>query len=138
MQIAIALLLTLAVATFVAWPFFRQVAEDAGAPPDVQLTPLERQKTEAYAAIKEAEFDYQMGKLTEADFATLRERYSRQALAAIAAIEGTHATGARHPRAAGDNRPSTRVAYCPSCGRRVPPRTNFCAGCGRALTEAAA
>jgi hypothetical protein len=135
MDIAIAILLTVAAATFVAWPFFaREIGE---APPEAQLSPLERQKVEAYSAIKEAEFDYQMGKLTETDFDALRERYSQQALAAIAAIQQARAAATPIGKAS-EGRRAARVAYCPSCGRAVPPRGNFCPGCGRGLSEAVA
>jgi len=135
MNIAIAILLTAAVAAFVVWPFFRH--KESEAPPEAQLSPLEKQKFEAYAAIKEAEFDYQMGKLTEGDFNTLRERYSQQALTAIAAIEQAQSRPTPVGKA-GDVRKATRIAYCPSCGRAVPARANFCPGCGRGLKEAVA
>ncbi len=48
---------------------------------------LEKEKELAYAAIKEAEFDLQMGKLSPEDHALLRERYEARALAALAALE---------------------------------------------------
>ncbi len=134
MEIALAFLLTIAVAAFIAWPFFGRV--DSETPPEVQLSPLERQKREAYAAIKEAEFDYQMGKLTDVDLAALRDKYSRQAIAAITAMESARAGAAprpaRHGKGAGDRGPS-RIAYCPACGHKVAARANFCGGCGRSL-----
>jgi len=135
MNIAIAILLTASVAAFVVWPFFGH--KEGEAPPEAQLSPLEKQKLEAYAAIKEAEFDYQMGKLTEGDFNMLRERYSQQALAAIAAIEQAQSRPTPIGKAA-EGRKATRIAYCPSCGRGVPARANFCPGCGRGLKEAVA
>lgn len=48
---------------------------------------LEKEKELAYAAIKEAEFDLQMGKLSPEDHALLRARYEAKALAALAALE---------------------------------------------------
>ncbi len=135
MDIAIATLLTVAVAAFVAWPFFAREGREA--PPEAQLSPLERQKLEAYSAIKEAEFDYQMGKLTDIDYNALRERYSQQALAAITAIQQTRAAATPIGKATDGKKP-TRMAYCPSCGRAVPPRAHFCPGCGRGLSEAVA
>jgi hypothetical protein len=47
----------------------------------------ERQKRQALAAIKEAELDHRMGKLTEADLAAMRARFEAQALEAMAALE---------------------------------------------------
>jgi rubrerythrin len=134
MDLAIGVVLIVAAAAFVAAPFLRSepLVEMVGAAPRGQW---ERQKLDAYAAIKEAEFDHRMGKLSEADFAALRERYSAQALQAIAALESAHA--AQH-RKLGEVRRPTRIAFCPTCGRGVPPRANFCPACGRSLKEAVA
>lgn len=50
---------------------------------DKQIGRWERQKKDAYSAIKEAEFDRQTGKLTEEDYEFLRERYEARALEAL-------------------------------------------------------
>ncbi len=134
MDLIIGFVFIVAAAAFVAAPFVKRdvAAEAVVAAPRGQL---ERQKLDAYAAIKEAEFDYRMGKLSDADFAALRGKYSAQALEAIAALESAHA--AQQKKLAEVRRP-TRIAFCPSCGRGVPPRANFCPACGRSLKEAVA
>ena len=125
-------LLAAAALAFVAWPLVRARVGDGASAPD-SLPPLERQKLDAYAAIKEAEFDRRMGKLSEEDFNALTQRYRQQALAAIAALEqAKRADLARRGRA------PTRMAYCPSCGEKLAARANFCSNCGRALRETAA
>ena len=48
---------------------------------------LEKEKELAYGAIKEAEFDFQMGKLSPEDYALLRQKYEALALAALAALD---------------------------------------------------
>ena len=139
MTIAIGVLLIAVAAAFVAAPFFtagteaeRTVPISPG-PTDRQA--LERQKLDAYAAIKEAEFDYRTGKLSDDDFAATRNRYSARALEAIAALE---APSAASPRPAAAGRRPARIAFCPNCGHTVPPRANFCPGCGCSLKEAVA
>jgi hypothetical protein len=130
MELVFAVVLAFSAAVFVAWPFFRPASRvEVG---EVQLTPLERQKREAYAAIKEAELDHQMGKLTDDDFAALRARYTQQALQAIAAIEQARARAATPIDKAHGGKPR-RIAFCPSCGRNLPARANFCPGCGHSL-----
>lgn len=82
------LALILAVALFVAAPLFR--AEPAPVAPGEDASERERwerQKRQALAAIKEAELDHRMGKLTEEDLATMRARFEAQALEAMAALE---------------------------------------------------
>jgi rRNA maturation endonuclease Nob1 len=119
-------------ALWVAMPFFGQEAqEDLPAPePVADRDKFERQKREAYAAIKEAELDHQMGKLSEADFALLTDKYRQQARAAIAALES--------PQRADDEvaaRLPARIAYCATCGQKLPSKANFCPACGRAVRD---
>lgn len=122
-----------AVLIFVGWPLFRPAApalEDTGR----VASPPERQKAEAYAAIKEAEFDLRMGKLSESDFAELTQRYRQQALAAIEQLtrsERPKRPGRKVSRAQGPR----RSAYCPACGKALPARGNFCGQCGQDLQD---
>jgi hypothetical protein len=132
MTTVLSLLLVAAVGLYVAWPFVRPTAAAEDQESDAVM-PLERQKLDAYAALREAEFDWRMGKLSEADYAALQDQYRRQALAAIAAIEEARGR-ARRERKPGSIR-SRRITFCPSCGERVPPRANFCGHCGRSLRE---
>lgn len=130
MNIFLGFLLVAISALYVALPFFRSDRDETepDAPPLLPADRLEQQKHEAYAAIKEAQFDYEMGKLSDADFQTLTEKYRAQALAAIAALDAGTASAepgaARHP---------TRIAFCATCGRKLPGKANFCPGCGRAI-----
>jgi hypothetical protein len=85
------LILIGSVAWLVVVPFFRP-RQDTLAPvePDNQQNLLERwerQKKEAYAAIKEAEFDRQTGKLTEEDYDFLRNKYEARALEALTQLD---------------------------------------------------
>ena len=82
------LAIIVAVAVGVAAPLLRPRAESVGAPTtDPERYRLEKEKELAYSAIKEADFDFEMGKLSNEDQATLREKYEGRALAALAALE---------------------------------------------------
>jgi len=74
----------LAVATPLLWP---QPAAPTWPTTDPERYRLEKEKDLAYAAIKEADFDFQMGKLSVEDHAATREKYEGRALAALAALE---------------------------------------------------
>jgi len=78
----------IAAASFVAAaPLFRPRSAEAPAEPPGDRERWERQKRQALAAIKEAELDHRMGKLTEEDLAAMRGRFEAQALEAMAALE---------------------------------------------------
>jgi hypothetical protein len=83
----VGLALVLAVAVFVAAPLFGAPETTAAAAAPSERDRWERQKRQALAAIKETELDYEMGKLSDEDFARMRERFERQALEALAALE---------------------------------------------------
>src|SRR6266850_3796841 len=90
-----------AIASFVASPLFTPEEEQKPARETAPVfTHWEKQKTEAYAAIKEADFDLQMGKLTREDYHTLREKYEARALEALAHLDILH--GAPQQRAVGN------------------------------------
>lgn len=131
--IASVLLVTL-VGLFVVWPFLRPTAPTSDAAPD-SLSPLERQKLDAYVALREAEFDFRMGKLSDADYAALRDRYRNEALSAIAAIEDARNRNKRERPKAVTSKSARRIAFCPACGERLPKQANFCGGCGHSLRE---
>lgn len=130
MNVILGILMVAIVGLYVAAPFFRRDADEETplpepvAPKDV----LERQKREAYAAIKEAEFDREMGKLSDADFTALTDKYRQQALGAIAGLD----TATPRPAARGPGLP-TRLAFCATCGRQLPEKANFCPSCGRGI-----
>ena len=91
-----------AVASFVASPLFTpEEKQEPVRETNPMFTHWEKQKTEAYAAIKEADFDLQMGKLTQEDYHTLREKYEARALEALAQLDILH--GAPQQRAAGNS-----------------------------------
>ncbi len=81
----------LTVVALVAWviaaPLLRGVAAPRAAIGDPERYRLEKERDLAYAAIKEAEFDLQMGKLSQEDYASLRRTYEERALAALAALQ---------------------------------------------------
>jgi len=102
----------------------------------------------ALLALKEIEFDRATGKLSDEDYTTLKERYSKEALAAldrdqaeevvvaatadpealvaarVSQLRSAHATGRPAP------------PLCPGCGPRPEPDALFCSSCGRPLAPA--
>ncbi len=81
------LLVIVAVAVFVAAPLFRPAGAPAVADDGGERERWERQKRQALGAIREAEMDHRMGKLSDEDFHALRARLEAQALEALAALD---------------------------------------------------
>ena len=83
MTIFVSALLIIAVAAVVALPLAGATGPEAGEAPDRGSERLEREKNAALLAIREAEFDRAMGKLSDDDYAHLRNFYEQRALAAL-------------------------------------------------------
>ena len=78
---------------FVSAPLFRPSVAGAGRTErSGERERWERQKRQALAAIKEAELDHRLGKLSDEDLAGMRARFEAQALEAMAALEGRAGT----------------------------------------------
>jgi hypothetical protein len=77
----------------------------------------EERKNRAIEALRELEFEYQTGKVSEEDYATLRARYARDALAAR-----------------NDLGEKAASRSCPSCGAALPEDAKFCTACGGAVS----
>ncbi len=88
---AVGLLFVGVVAVFVAFPLLNAGTSlvQASLPEDHtdHAARWKKQKTDAYAAIKEAEFDKQMGKLTEEDYQLLRRKYESSAVEALTQLD---------------------------------------------------
>ncbi len=81
------LALIVVASAFVTAPLFRPLLATAPADEGGERERWERQKRQALVAIKEAELDHQMGKLSDEDLAAMRGRFEVQALEAMAALE---------------------------------------------------
>ena len=121
----------LPVSVFVLWPLF--TGDDGVEPrlPENELDGLERQKLNAYSALKEVEFDQRTGKLSPEDYDKLVERYKGQALAAMVALEQQGGRDVPEVRTDGKK----KAKFCPACGDRTSSGAKFCAGCGKALPQ---
>lgn len=107
--------------------------------PEEPLDPEETARGVALTALKEIEFDRETGKLSDADYAFLTEKYTAAALDALRAetpddIEAMVAARVRVLRSAPT--PLTDAPRCPTCGPRPEPDAVYCSTCGQRLPHA--
>lgn len=115
--------------TIVVAPFFLKVRDDEeGANLDFTLAELEEEKDNAYLGIKEADFEYKTGKLSDEDFNSLTNSYSAKAVETMKKIE-------EHKKGGAKEEEETGKIYCPSCKAEVKEGARFCPGCGTSLSR---
>lgn len=146
-EVAAAALVGLFIVWLVVAPIVRprvRTPRPAG-PPEAEET----RRGVAVAALREIEFDRETGKLSDADYASLKAKYTGEALAALRAEgSGEAATpdleamiSARVRSLAGGGpppcrtcgpRPEADAAFCSTCGLRLDAGRS-CQSCGAAL-----
>jgi hypothetical protein len=125
MEVFAGLLMIAAVSALIAAPLVRADSAAAGRDDADSQELWEREKTIALLAIKEAEFDYATGKLSDDDYDSLKTGYEKRALDAMGKLE--------RPPAPGPDKPtSARASFCPRCGQQFAGADKFCSGCGAA------
>jgi formate dehydrogenase maturation protein FdhE len=134
--LVIGALLALGALGFVLYPVFFGT-------PGVSPAPLRKRGAEndegsAVAALRELEFDRATGKLSDADYADLKARYTRSAIAAMRREANAGASAALPTDAEVEAEVRAyrqRLAGCPTCGPRPESDAVYCSNCGRYLND---
>jgi hypothetical protein len=138
-ELALAALLAIAAVWFTLQPILHPSAwapsavggGGDGEDQDEDMTP----RAVALRALKEIEFDRATGKLSDADYETLKRQYTGQALAALRAAGSEIRDAASVRQMAHPGSPISHPA-CPTHGLRPEPDAEFCSECGRRLGSA--
>ena len=129
-------LLAVAALAFVLQPLLFDVSTAGARAPSRAPRAMQGGDEDAVAALREIEFDRATGKLSDADYAELKARYTARALEAMRAVgaDGESAV-------AQDVVEATVLAYrarlksCARCGPRPEPDAVYCSNCGTYLDE---
>jgi hypothetical protein len=120
-------------------PLVRPVAPAAIARPDSDdddITPEQRRRDLALAALKEIEFDQATGKLSDADYERLYQRYAAEAVEALKAgdrgtgVQGDGKDGGEAVSVPPSPRPPVPRRFCEECGSPLEGSGKFCSECG--------
>jgi hypothetical protein len=119
--------------------------------PDDILEKLRKKKDDAYAAIRELEFDLSMGKLTEEDFQMLKRQYLQEAAGYMQEIDELESSPTTISEVTETNleediekevtaprtsdSPERKYIYCTSCGKKAAVEDRFCVACGSNLHQ---
>lgn len=134
----------------IAYPLIKGSSseEDEELPQDPYLQELVSKKEAAYSALKELEFDYGTGKLSEEDYQELRDQYKAKAVSILKEIDEAEARDSiesQIEQAVEELRLGTKSSrreeklapevVCSECGVINSLGDKFCSGCGEPLTK---
>lgn len=128
-------------------PLFKKPlgAFDMELPTETESDRLMSRKAAVYGNLKDLEFEYKMGRLSDADFRQLQDGYKNEAAGILQKLDQVNASenldaaiekeiALRKSRLHGSGARSARdFSRCPSCGAKMIPGKNFCADCGTRL-----
>jgi|SRR5581483_2112964 hypothetical protein len=147
MDFVIALLVLAAALAILAYPLYRAQQQPAALNAST-LDNLLAQRDGVYATLRDLELDKQLGKLDDADYNALHEKYMTQAtdlLRQLDTLQGKGSAAAasdaleqeiaalRNKTTNGRTPTPQKALRCANCGRPYKAGDRFCARCGRAL-----
>ncbi len=90
-----------------------------------QLESLEHARAQAMDALRDLQFDYNTGKLSDADYQSLRAQYELKAAQILQQLDALKGLAPNGKRAA----PAVK-RICPRCHAALDTSDKFCAKCG--------
>jgi rRNA maturation endonuclease Nob1 len=136
MTIALAALLAVAVLGFI----LTVRNEDLPVPEPVSpFAHLDERKAAIYENLRDAQFEFRVGKLSDADYQQTKLGLQKElavVMAEIDRIKGTlpqPAVEAKKVKATPGQPAPTKANVCPNCGAQFPQALKFCGECGKPM-----
>ncbi|MFC2020651.1 zinc ribbon domain-containing protein [Chloroflexota bacterium] len=144
----ITLLLAVATFIFIAYPLFKRRLLIEDSVDDEKSRELSSKRGTTYSMLKELEFDFQSGILTEEDYKDLEARYKKKAISILKDADNlekgievgeeiekqVRELRRSKSKAGGQPRGPSERKFCSQCGEKVGENDKFCAGCGTSLS----
>jgi rRNA maturation endonuclease Nob1 len=134
MTVVIAAALTLGALYFI---FF---IRDKDVPEPLPVSPvqhLEDRKQAIYDNLRDLQFEYRLGKLSDADYQQTKQALQKELAGVLAEMEEItkrlDLKPTRVPPAAKPEKKAAGSTLCPHCGAKFPQPLKFCGECGKAI-----
>lgn len=133
MVLTFAVLLTVGTIAFTLIVRGKDVPET---PPESPVAHLEQRKAQIYENLRDLQFEYRLGKLSDEDYQKTKldlQRELAKVLAEIDAAQPVQAKAAAAPKGEAESRSKADGRTCPHCGAKFPQAMKFCGACGKAM-----
>jgi hypothetical protein len=105
-------------------------------PPPEPVSPtqhLEERKARIYENLRDLQFEYRLGKLSDADYQTTKLSLQKELAGVLAEIDKVGPPKAAAAAAAPKPKPAAGFV-CPHCGAKFAASMKFCGECGKAMS----
>ncbi len=136
MTIAVAIALTLGALLFTLFVRKQDLPEPIPVSP---LQHLEERKAAIYDNLRDLQFEYRLGKLSDSDYQATKLSLQKDLAVVLAELESTASKlglSTKRVPAKPVAKPQAKVAQgfvCPSCGAKFEKSLRFCGECGKAM-----
>lgn len=120
--------------------YFILVIRDKDIPEPIPVSPiqhLEDRKQAIYGNLRDLQFEYRLGKLSDEDYQQNKQALQRELAGVLSEIEQTverlGLKPAREVRRVARKEP-TKSSACPHCGAKFDQQLRFCGECGKAMS----
>ena len=112
-------------------------AEDLPQPePESPYRHLEERKTRIYDNLRDLQFEYRLGKLSDEDYQSAKIGLQKELGQVLAATEDMKAKlGETAPVPQAKAAPKVDPLVCPHCGAKMPKAMKFCGECGKEMVK---
>jgi hypothetical protein len=98
---------------------------------------LEERKARIYENLRDLQFEYRVGKLSDADYQRTKLSLQQELAGVLAEIDRMGPQATKQPlvkaKVVGAPKPSPAAFVCPQCGAQFPNPMKFCGECGKAM-----
>jgi hypothetical protein len=110
-------------------------AKDIPPPDPVSPTQhLDERKAAIYENLRDLQFEYRVGKLSDADYQQTKLALQKELAVVLAGIEQITKTAPPKPAQPAKAPPQKAEFICPHCGKQFPTAMKFCGECGKEMT----
>ncbi len=134
------MIIAFSVAIVLATLYFTLGIRDKDIPDPIPTSPvqyLEDRKQAIYGNLRDLQFEYRLGKLSDGDYQQNKRALQRELAVVLAEMEETvRRLGLAPARAAAKPLPRKNVAgatTCPHCGAKFAQALKFCGECGKSM-----
>jgi hypothetical protein len=105
-------------------------------PPEPPTVHLEQRKAQIYENLRDLQFEFRVGKLSDADYQKTKLDLQRELAKVLAEIDSMTPQGkAKAAAAPAPAKPKTDGRKCPHCGAEFAQPLKFCGECGKAMAS---
>jgi NADH pyrophosphatase NudC (nudix superfamily) len=103
---------------------------------ETPMKPLEEAKVRIYEALRDLQFEYRVGKLSDADYQASKQALQQELARVLQQMDELSPAGKKAVTVAAAPVVAAKANVCPHCGASFKEKLKFCGECGKSMEAA--